>query len=91
MIQSHNPLFSLGTVVATPGVLATVGFVPGELLRRHQAGDWGDIPPEDIEENNYAVDHGLRILSSYDINGTTVWVITEADRSVTTFLLPSEY
>ena len=55
-------------------------------------GDWGDVPDEDKEENNLSVYKGFRILSSYRLQtGVKVWVITEADRSATTFLLPSEY
>ena len=87
--------FSLGQTVATPGALdlldrtATDGF---ELIKRHQCGDWGSVPPEDAEENERSIDSGCRILSSYFLNSTErLWIITEADRSVTTLLLPDEY
>lgn len=88
-----KPLFSLGECVATPAALKAL--TPGEalvLLGRHQSGDWGDVSPEDAYENEFSVQHGFRILSSYEAaGGTRVWILTEADRSVTTILLPSEY
>ncbi len=93
-------LFKLGQVVSTPGaqqVLAgnddeiTAWFESMALLRRHQEGDWGNVPPEDAKANDQAVEIGERILSSYEVNGERMWVITEWDRSVTTLLLPSEY
>ena len=89
------PLFALGRILATPGALAALERfeVSGlALLSRHQRGDWGDVPPEDRKENDSSVKNGFRILSSYGIGeGTRIWIITEADRSVTTLLLPEEY
>lgn len=66
---------------------------PVSLLRRHLSGDWGEVGEEDANLNNEAVKEGTRILSSYVLPHTKVkvWIITEADRSATTFLLPSEY
>jgi hypothetical protein len=62
------------------------------LLQRHLDGEWGDISEEDREANNSALENGGRLLSAYRIgNGVKLWVITEADRSVTTVLLPDEY
>ena len=61
------------------------------LLERHRSGDWGDVSPEDARENEVSVRYGFRILSSYRVAGERLWVITERDRSVTTFLLPEEY
>lgn len=90
-----RPLFPLGEVVATPGALAALllaGQTPHEFIVRHVTGDWGDLVPEDVRENEYSLEHGLRIFSSYRLtSGEKLWLITEADRSVTTFLLPSEY
>jgi hypothetical protein len=87
--------FSLGKLVTTPGALMTLLRAkqsPLEFLRRHVAGDWGDLCAEDVAENKYAVAHGLRILSSYATSaGDRIWIITEGDRSATTFLLPDEY
>jgi hypothetical protein len=90
-----SPLFALGVIVATPGALAALdehATNASTLLSRHQSGDWGDVPPEDARENNMSVVSGFRILSSYAIgDDTRIWIITEADRSVTTLLLPEEY
>jgi hypothetical protein len=62
-----------------------------ECLQRHARGDWGDVCAEDKQSNDQALQDGDRILSSYMINGTKIWIITEWDRSVTTVLFPSEY
>jgi hypothetical protein len=87
--------FRLGMIVATSGALECferTGENPFDLLRRHVEGDWGDLCPEDKEENELSVDQELRILSAYHLtDGTKIWIITEADRSSTCFLLPSEY
>ena len=60
------------------------------LLSRHENGDWGDLDEEDSAANQAAVTNGDRILSCYNIEGTRVYVITEADRSSTCILLASE-
>jgi hypothetical protein len=87
--------FPLGQTLATPGALEALqsaGQDPAALLARHQVGDWGDLDEEDKKENEFSVDRGLRILSAYTLpTGVKLWVITEADRSATTILLPSEY
>ena len=87
--------FELGTVVATPGALAALEEAQETALgylARHESGDWGTVPPEDWEENEFSLTNEFRILSSYTLrDGTTIWIITEADRSVTTILLPSDY
>ena len=65
-----------------------------ELLARHAAGDWGEVPPEDARENGLSVREGFRIISSYLVGseaGDKVWIITEADRSSTCILLPEDY
>ena len=93
--RALRPRFPLGQVVGTPGALQAIeeaGQHPAELLTRHVTGDWGDLCEEDLAENELSVDQGFRILSSYELNtGTKLWVITEADRSATTILLPDEY
>ena len=90
-----KPRFALGQVVATPGALAAIeksGQQPGDFLSRHVSGDWGEIPPEDVKENEVSLKHGFRLLSAYRTNaGDRLWVITEADRSSTCILLPEEY
>jgi len=91
---SFTPLFSLGTVVATPGALDLLdrfGINATTYLDRHQCGDFGTISPHDIQENRFALNRRLRIFSAYDIGKERLWLITQADRSVTTLLLPSEY
>ena len=93
--NSLGILFPLGQIVATPGALEALdrAAVDGwALLHRHQSGDWGNVPQEDAEENVRSVTSGWRILSSYPIEqGDRIWIITEADRSSTTLLLPEEY
>ena len=84
----------LGRVVATPGALETIlgaGGDPFAYIARHAMGDWGELCASDRRENGLALRHGRRVLSSYSGGGGRVWVITEADRSVTTILLPEEY
>ena len=84
----------LGHVVATPGALEVVrdhGLDIVGLLHRHRAGDWGAVSDHDAQANDHAVEHGARVLSAYETAGGRLWIITEADRSATTVLLPSEY
>ena len=87
--------FPLGQIVATPGALAAFqesGDNPASFLTRHVTGDWGELDEEDRRENEFSVAHGFRLLSAYALStGTKIWIITEADRSATTLLLPSEY
>jgi hypothetical protein len=99
--NSRPALFRPGQIVATPGALeACTKPHLAECLIRHLKGDWGNVCKEDAETNNAAVKDGFRILSAYAIDpakpckgygDNCLWIITEADRSVTTFLLPSEY
>jgi len=88
-------MFELGQLVATPGALEALQHnqqTPLEFVQRHLNHDWGDLDDHDKRENNYSLEHGLRILSAYMLkDGARIWVITEADRSTTTILLPSEY
>ena len=91
----RKPLFDLGQLVATPGALAALektGQNAMHFLSRHVRGDWGDLPKEDKDENQLSLEKGFRLLSSYRTTaGDKLWVITEADRSHTTLLLPEEY
>lgn len=87
-------LFQLGAVVATPGALQWCEahkVNPLSLIGRHIRGDWGDLGVDDISANVDALAYDGRVLSSYLISGTKVYVITEWDRSATTLLLASEY
>lgn len=84
---------NLGHVVATPGALEALSAEDiRSALDRHVHGDWGDLGDEDKRENDFAFGRCLRILSAYNaMSGVKFWVITEADRSATTVLLPDEY
>ena len=86
-------LFRAGNVVATPHALECL--TPADInrgLQRHLAGDWGEVSENDSAANNRAVVERTRILSAYNAsNGTRFWIITEADRSATTILLPQDY
>ena len=94
-------LFDLGKVVATRGAIASCSMLYMEqCLSRHVRGDWGEVCAEDRKSNFEALFARLRIMSAYPIDPAkpckgfgenTLWIITEADRSVTTFLLPDEY
>ena len=97
------PLFEVGRVVITATADAEIqritqgkgtdgGAMLASLVRRHQLGDWGETGKEDRERNESAISRsGGNIHSVYDIEGTTFWVITEADRSYTTIMLPDDY
>jgi hypothetical protein len=83
--------FELGRVVTTPGALG-LGVDLLVYLGRHSRGDWGDLDEEDQAANERALMKGSRLFSAYNVAGEKrLWIITEADRSVTTFLLPGEY
>jgi hypothetical protein len=91
-------VISLGNVVATRGVAEwladgdrsrTDGSFP--CLRRHATGDWGEVCKEDKKSNDAAASRDERIISAYTVDERRIWIITEADRSVTTFLFPEEY
>jgi len=87
--------FALGQTFITPGAeeaLQIAGQTATEFLRRHMSGDWGELSDEDVRENEFSLNEGLRLLSAYQTGkGQKIWIITEADRSATTILLPSEY
>lgn len=87
-------LFDLGSIVATPGCLRhcqKYRVDPMQLIHRHAAGDWGDIGDEDKRANVQAIEHGLRVFSSFLVGTGKIWCITESDRSTTCLLLPTEY
>jgi hypothetical protein len=94
-IRYIAPRFPLGRILATPGAIAEMeesATTHSEFLNRHAQGDWGDLDDHDTKENDFAIDKQLRLLSSYTLpSGKKLWVITEADRSATTLLLPEEY
>jgi len=93
--NTNGRKLKLGQIVATPNALHALedaNRVAEEFLARHAAGDWGDVGAEDWKENELSVQEGFRVLSSYTLStGKKLWIITEADRSATTLLLPDEY
>lgn len=95
MRRSTMTALDLGFACATPGALRALeaaGQTADEFLARHEAGDCGEVNAGDWEENELSIREGLRVLSAYTLaTGVKVWVITEADRSATTILLPEEY
>ena len=86
-------VFRLGQIVATPNALSKLS--QDDILRgikRHQSGDWGDVDTHDREANDSALTGGTRLFSVYhSARGLKFWIITEADRSVTTVLMPEDY
>lgn len=91
----HAPRFQPGQILATHGVMEALegdASLAALLLTRHVSGDFGDVCEEDRNLNVEAVKLGGRVLSVYKLpHGPTIWIITEADRTSTTLLLPSEY
>ena len=87
------PTFPLGQLVATPGALDSATHAELlALIRRHAAGDWGEVDAHDCGANETALRTGERLLSAFTLGvGRRVWIITEADRSATTVLLPEDY
>ena len=87
------PKFSLGRIVMTESATQTLPHNDiATALLRHARGDWGDVCAEDKNANESALLEASRLHSVYhDSNGVTFWIITEADRSVTTVLLPDDY
>jgi len=90
-----NAKFSLGRLLATPGALEALresGEEASFFLSQHASGDWGVVDSEDAQLNDQSVHDGTRILSAYILQSDVhIWIITEADRSATTVLLPDEY
>jgi hypothetical protein len=91
--MSSKKLFQLGQVVITSNANNVLNQEDvADAIGRHVVGDWGDLDQEDKDTNNSAITYGDRVLSSYrDRNKTKFWIITEADRSYTTVLLPEDY
>jgi len=84
--------FPLGQVAITGN--ASLRLLTEEVmtaLSRHASGDWGDLCPEDTLANDQALIDGDRLFSAYGQGADRFWVITEANRSVTTVLLPTDY
>lgn len=100
MTATQTRKFNPGQIVATPGAMEALqknGVPASWFVARHLRGDWGVLPKSDVKANEDAIagtdpENWARVLSSYPLNdGTKIWIITEADRGVTTLLLPDEY
>jgi hypothetical protein len=102
--RNTGPLFRLGRIIVTPGALAAIdetGALAADFINRHVRGDWGIVDSHDADINDEAVFRGHRIMSAYDLvtwddfipaqSRVSMWIITEADRSATSLLLPNEY
>jgi len=93
--NTHRQHFALGQTYITPGAeeaLMIAGQTALEFLRRHMSGDFGELSEDDLRENYLSLKEGFRLLSAYrTAKGQKLWIITEADRSSTTILLPSDY
>lgn len=91
--DTKSLLFNLGAIAVTTAANEVLSpMIMVDLLSRHMTGDWGIVCDEDKALNNHALNHNQRLLSSYVTNdGIAVWIITEADRLITTILLPSDY
>lgn len=92
-IRSNEPRFPLGQLVITTNAASRLSDDDVKAaIRRHAGGDWGDVGEEDWQENDRSLAEGYRILSAYVAQDSTrFWIITEADRSATTVLLPEDY
>ncbi|MGL5472653.1 MAG: hypothetical protein ACRDCT_31470 [Shewanella sp.] len=93
---SNKTLFALGQVVVTQGISAILAIPQNttdlrQLIAQHIKGQWGDVCDADKHANDQALMQGGRLMSAYQLADERIWIITEADRSVTTVLLPSEY
>jgi len=92
IITIPRPKFPLGQIVITANANTTLD--PADVqqgLSRHAKGDWGDVCPEDRKENELSLKEGFQLLSVYRSGDKQFWIITEADRSVTTVLMPDDY
>jgi hypothetical protein len=86
------PKFPQGRVAITANAARRIPWPAlKDGLRRHATGDWGDLDPQDARYNDDALIRGGRLLSAYGQDGRRFWIITEADRTVTTILLPEDY
>jgi hypothetical protein len=92
VIAIARPKFPLGQIVITANAQTILD--PADVqqgLSRHARGDWGDICSEDRKLNELSLKERSRLLSVYQSGANRFWIITEADRSVTTVLMPEDY
>jgi hypothetical protein len=84
--------FPLGQTVITPNAAGRLN--PQDICRclsRHKRGDWGELCPQDVAQNERSLQEGRLVSVYHDLTGTKFYIITEPDRSVTTVLLPEDY
>ena len=93
MITTFKRKFPYGRMVMTRGVAEEIHEMEIlDAIRRHLSGDWGDVNQNDTRMNEIALRDGYRLFSVYHTRaGKKFYIITEADRSATTVLLPEEY
>lgn len=92
IIFTTKPVFVLGQIVITSNALKSLTQVEiEEALKRHAAGDWGEVCEDDHQQNDLSLEHGCRLFSAYGTAAHRFWIITEADRSATTILMPEDY
>ncbi|WP_235905678.1 hypothetical protein [Tautonia marina] len=91
-VRPKRLTFPLGRLLITTSALEQL--TPEEVnaaLARHASCDWGEVSTSDARQNDSAMKHGDRVLSAYPGKAGTFWIITEADRSATTILMPDDY
>jgi hypothetical protein len=89
-----EPRFELGQTYATAALTAWAERHEIDLtryLRQHHCGQWGDLDADDKQANEDALKHDARIFSSYKVDEKKIYIVTEADRSMTTIMLATEY
>lgn len=93
-LHTASKTFPMGMVASTPGaldMLSEQNLNPKQFLARHATGDWGDVCESDKALNDEALKDGRRLVSNYTTANGDLLIITEADRSATTLLLPEDY
>ena len=88
----EQPKFPLGRLIITTNASEQLPMPEANAaLARHASGDWGELCHADAKQNHYALKHGSRLFSVYASSAGMFWIITEADRSATTILMPDDY
>ncbi|MEW4571323.1 hypothetical protein AB1L88_25905 [Tautonia sp. JC769] len=90
--RPEHPRFPLGRLIITTNAAEQLPLTEvNAALARHASGDWGELSASDAKQNAYALKHGSRLFSVYASSAGMFWIITEADRSATTILMPEDY
>ena len=92
IINATSVIVPLGEIVITANArsILTSSEIK-EAMQRHAEGDWGNVCEDDAQLNCQALEDGYRLLSAYGDGDRRFWIITEADRSATTILMPEDY